>query len=351
MTGAPGRGLRFAGRAGAVVAAVGALLLMGSCGKKAPLRLPDQRPAEGAPAPRASIREGRLTLEFTVPSHRLFPEREDPWVLARILRRQSPATDFLEVGAILEGGGFAFGAPLTWSEAAQTAGTSAYRVEFRDGARRRRAVSEPVEVTWQTPPAPPAGLVAVGDDRAVALSWGAPPGATAGIRYRVYRRDVSGAAMELVTPLPLEGPQYTDVKVQVSHEYCYQVRTVLGAQAMEVASVPSAEVCAKTEDVTPPPPPGGLRLTATPGGFQLVWEAVAARDLLGYRVYRAIDNGPLELVTSQPVQGTAFREETRGVAPGARFRYVVTAVDASARRNESPFSAAVEAVALPADEP
>jgi hypothetical protein len=318
-----------------------------ACGKKAPLRLPDQRPAERAPTPRASVRDGRLTLEFTVPSHRVFPEREEPWVLARILRRQPPATEFTEVGTILESRGFPFDAPLAWNEDAPAAGARAYRVEFRDGARRRRALSEPVEVVWQAPPEAPPGLVAVGDDRAVALSWGAAAGATDAIRYRVYRREAPRGTAEILTPDPLREPRHTDARVQASREYCYQVRALLGAGALEVEGPASAEICVRTDDITPPPPPAALRVTATPGGFQVAWEDVTAPDLLGYRVYRAIDDGPLELITQTPVEGNAYREETGAVAPGTRYRYVVTAIDASASRNESPFSAPAEALALP----
>jgi fibronectin type 3 domain-containing protein len=90
-----------------------------------------------------------------------------------------------------------------------------------------------------------------------------------------------------------------------------------------------------------------VRVTATPGGFQLSWEDVPAEDLLGYRVYRSVGDGPLEPITPKPVQGNAYREETREAPAGTRYRYVVTAVDNSSRRNESPFSPAAEAFAIP----
>jgi predicted small lipoprotein YifL len=345
VTGARGRGRR---RAAHVVAAVAAALAvtLPACGKKAPPRLPDQRAAEKAATPRASVREGRLTLEFAVPAHRIFPEREDPWVLARILRQDPPAKDFVEVGAILEGDGFAFEAPLTWSEAARTAGSSAYRVEFRDGARRRRALSDPVTISWLEAPAAPGGLVAAGDDRGVALTWTAPAG-SAGARYRVYRREAPDGPVENLTPEPLAVPGHADSRIRPSREYCYQVRAVLGEAASAVEGPPSAETCVRTEDATPPPPPEAVQVTATPGGFQVSWRDVSAPDLLGYRVYRAIEDGPLELLTPAPIGGNAYREETPDARAGARYRYVVTAVDAAKRANESPFSPAAEAAAIP----
>lgn len=347
MTGRPAGRLRRVAGACATVAAL-ALALCAGCGKKAPLRLPDQRPAERAGAPRLSVREGQVTLEFSVPAHRVFPERQDPWVLARILRRDIPARDFVEVGTILERNGFAFEAPLSWSEAARSAGSSAYRVEFRDAARQRRALSDPVEIAWQQPPAAPAGVTASGDDHAVVLAWVPPSGPAAGARYRVYRREAPDGQVESLTPVPLEEPRHTDSRVKPAREYCYRVRAVLGPPAGEVEGPSSAEVCARTDDVTPPPPPAALHVTAGPGSFQLTWDEVAVPDLLGYRIYRSIDDGPLELLTPMPVRGNAWREETPGARAGARYRYVVTAVDTAARANESPFSPAAEGPAVPA---
>ena len=345
MTGASGRGPRRAALAGA--AAIFAIVLAGApaCGKKGPLRLPDQRPPEHADTPRAAVSGGRLTLSFKVPAHRVFPEREEPWVLARILRREASGKEFVEVGTILEGRGFGFGEPLAWSEEAQTAGTSAYRVEFRDGARRRRALSNPVEVIWQVPPDAPTALTATGDDKGVELTWKGPAGATGAIRYRIYRRQTGGGEAENLTPDPVPAERHTDTRVVASRVYCYVVRAVLGAPAVEGPAGP--EVCVRTEDATPPPAPARVRVIATPGGFQLTWEEVPAEDLLGYRVYRGVGDGPLALITPNPVQGNAFREETREAPAGTRYRYVVTAVDNSSRRNESPFSPPAEASAIP----
>ena len=344
MSGARGRCLRRA--ALVCAAATVALTLPAACGKKGPLRLPDQREAEKAATPRASVREGQLTLEFKVPAHRVFPEREDPWVLARILRRVPPREEFVEVGVILEREGFTFGAPLSWTEAAPTAGASAYRIEFRDGARRRRALSEPVEVVWQQPPAAPGDLAASGDDRAVALTWGAPAAAPGDVRYRIFRRESPGGAPEVLTADPIAALMHTDSRIQPSREYCYQVRAVRGGPGVAVEGPASAEVCVRTEDATPPPPPAKPRVSAMPGGFQLTWDEVAAPDLLGYRIYRAVGDGPLELLTQVPVRGNAYREEAPSAPAGTRYRYVVTAVDNSPRMNESPFSPAAEALAL-----
>src|SRR5512137_622672 len=79
------------GRGALFVAGVALALSLPGCGKKAPLRLTDDRNAGRAPAPHARVREGRVMLDFRVPAHRMFPEREEPWVLVRILRQAGPS--------------------------------------------------------------------------------------------------------------------------------------------------------------------------------------------------------------------------------------------------------------------
>lgn len=237
-----------------VVGALCAALALASagCGKKAPLRLPDSRPAEAAPSLRARVREGRVTLDFAVPSRRLFPEREEPWVLARILRQRGPGGARTEAGAILEANGFAFDAPLSWTDEPQPPGGAwTYQVEFRDAARRRRAQTGALAVAWESVPEAPTGLTAAGAERAVALSWDVPsPGA---VRYRVYRRSASGPEELPASADPIAGGGFTDTRVEAGRAYCYRVRAVVDAQGVEVEGAASPEACVQT--VGPPAPP------------------------------------------------------------------------------------------------
>jgi predicted small lipoprotein YifL len=235
--------------------ALAAALAPSGCGKKAPLRLPDSRPAEQAPALRARVREGRVTLDFAVPSRRVFPEREPAWVLARILRRAGAGADAerTEAGAILEPKGFAFDAPLSWTDAFRPPGPAVvYQVEFRDADRRRRAVTGEVPVGWDAVPPAPAGLVAEGSARAVALSW-APP-QRGGARFRVYRRAAGESEEASASPDPVSGAGFTDTRVSPGRAYCYRVRAVLDVQGIEVEGPAGAEACAETAGPPAPPP-------------------------------------------------------------------------------------------------
>ena len=245
-------------QAGVLAAGVVLALLVPSCGKKAPLRLTEDRPALEAAVPRARVREGRVTLDFAVPRHRLFPEREEPWVLARILRQSGGTAESpVEVGAILESGGFAFGAPQSWTDREQPSGGSfVYRVEFRDAVRRRRALSGPVSVSWNRTPGTPQGLLAVGGMRSVALTWSMPETEEAGARFAVYRREPPERTLGPVSPEPVTESRYVDSRVETGREYCYAIRAVLTVQDIMVEGPAGTEACARTTSEPPPVRPG-----------------------------------------------------------------------------------------------
>lgn len=240
------------------LASVGAALLFlaWGCGKKAPLRLPEQLTAESTRTPGARVREGRVRLDFRVPRHRVFPEREDPWVLARVLRRPGASQEFIEAGTIHNAAGFAFDEKLSWTDSAFPPGsTLVYRVEFRDAARQRRALSGPLTVTWDVVPAAPVALSAAGDDNAVRLSWGAPPAAGDAVRYRVYRRVGEQAEAEPLGTEAAAPESLVDTRVETGQDYCYSVRAVLGGEALEVEGPASEEICVRTERSAEPPAP------------------------------------------------------------------------------------------------
>jgi predicted small lipoprotein YifL len=243
-------------KAAFLVAGIGLALSLPACGKKAPLRLADDRAAERAPTLRARMREGRVTLDFRVPAHRFFPEREDPWVLARILRQATPASEAVEAGAILKSGGFAFDSPLSWSDQVLPPNSAfVYRVEFRDAVRRRRALSEPLAVAWDQLPDAPSSLTAASHLRSIVLTWTAPSGAGAGVGYRIYRRETAQDAFDLISPDPVADRSFVDSRIESGRDYCYVVRAVLNAKALEVESPASPESCSRAAAEEPPQAP------------------------------------------------------------------------------------------------
>ena len=229
-----------------MAAGIGLALSFPACGKKAPLRLPDDRAAEKAPALRARVRENRVTLDFRVPAHRFFPEREDPWVLARILRQATPSSEVVEAGAILKADGFAFDSPLSWSDQMMPPQSScSYRVEFRDAVRRRRALSEPLAVSWDQSPDAPSNLTAIGHLRSIVLTWTVSAGAGSGVTYRVYRRELSQALFGQSLPDLVTDNNFVDSRIESGRDYCYVVRAVLNTMGLEIEGPASPESCSR----------------------------------------------------------------------------------------------------------
>ena len=247
--------LRTSARGAFLLAGIGLALSSPACGKKAPLRLSEDRIAEHAPALHARIRDGRVTLDFRVPAHRSFPEREEPWVLARILRQTAPSSEVVEAGAILKEGGFAFNSPLTWSDQELPPKKSfIYRVEFRDAVRRRRAVSEPLSVSWDQVPDAPQNLTTVGHLRSIVLNWAGASGADAATTYRIYRREMSQSLFAPAAPEPVTAGRFTDSRIESGRDYCYVVRAVLNAKNMEIEGPASPESCTRSAPEELPTP-------------------------------------------------------------------------------------------------
>jgi hypothetical protein len=144
---------------------------------------------------------------------------------------------------------------------------------------------------------------------------------------------------------------------QTYHYTAQRIRTVVlpgntpAGHTLELRSTVSSPVTLLLRDTFPPAPPTGL--AAIPSGLisggrsiDLSWEPNTDSDLAGYSVYRqqvsstGAPAGPFTRLTSTPVIGPSFRDQT--AAPGQRYAYRVTAVDSSG--NESAPSADVQEI-------
>ncbi|MGB9606041.1 MAG: fibronectin type III domain-containing protein [Bryobacteraceae bacterium] len=188
------------------------------------------------------------------------------------------------------------------------------------------------------PPLPrPSGLRAESCPEGVRLSWesGVAP---AGARFRVFRR---GEAQKQPEPVgETAAPPYVDATAAFGQNWEYAVQAFVKTGQTEALSEISDTVRIKPEDRFPPAPPGGLQATPGLGTIELMWDRNQEPDLHGYRVWRALGDGPLSPL-SEIIEVPGYSD--RSIESGKKYRYAVSAVDT--RGNESAPSSPVEVTA------
>jgi hypothetical protein len=210
------------------------------------------------------------------------------------------------------------------------------------------ATSQPSNVATIVPvevAVPPAAVQAEAKPEGIVLRWSAPTRAISGnekppvLGYNIYRTGSGEDVEDLATPLntgPVSATTYTDVPAHGA--YTYRVTAVSAAGPPRIESDRSEPATATYKDLLPPPTPAGLTALVETKAVRLVWDAVSASDLAGYRVYRREGAGhpPKEaseriLFTPQLLTVTNWRDTLPD--PGIQYFYEVTAVDQSG--NES----------------
>jgi hypothetical protein len=161
-----------------------------------------------------------------------------------------------------------------------------------------------------------------------------PPAVT----YRLFRRDESGTYAAPLNTLPLAATSHEDAAAPTETTSCYVVRAVVSIEPL-VESGDSNEVCVRLEDVVAPATPGGVAAFVRDGNVEVVWDAVSATDLAGYRVKRANAGAPPVVLKEVDPATTSFIDAT--AAPGVVYQYTVTAHDKAG--NESPPSPPAQA--------
>jgi hypothetical protein len=200
-------------------------------------------------------------------------------------------------------------------------------------------------VALAPPPPAPSDLAVTYTETVLTLAW--TPGAETGA-FNVYEVPPpppapEGAKIPMppaaagqlpvpVNPKPLPDPLFVDSRVAFGTTRCYVVRavSVLGAQAIESEASPVR--CVTPMDAFPPAAPVSLTAIGGAGAISLIWEANRETDLGGYLVMRAaLPGGDFVPVTPAPIAQTTFNDST--VARGARYAYVVLAVDTAGNRS------------------
>lgn len=195
--------------------------------------------------------------------------------------------------------------------------------------------SNPVTVFWDYPPPAPRTLRVESGDKRVDLQWDSVFNATG---YNVYRRGEDD-------PFPLQPlnrevltiTQFTDLSVENEKRYIYAVRATKRVVKTDIEGRGLSSSPVMPTDLIPPAAPVGLVAVPLRQGVELNWRRNQESDLLGYYVYRRkVGERDFSRLNPTPLTREIYLDSK--VQIGEEYEYVVTAVDNSVRRNESPFS-------------
>ena len=147
-----------------------------------------------------------------------------------------------------------------------------------------------------------------------------------------------------LTPLPVAVTEHVIKGVTFGVERCFVVRPVEKIAGAVVMGAASPTSCVTPMDTFPPAAPRSLAAIAGEGLISLIWEPNSESDLAGYLVLRGDAPGDtLRAITPEPVAATTYRDTT--ARAGARYVYVVVAVDRASPQNVSAQSNRVEETA------
>jgi hypothetical protein len=193
--------------------------------------------------------------------------------------------------------------------------------------------SNPVTLTIVTPLEQPSALRAEPVPHGVHLTWHG-----AGNDFGIFRRAPEEQTLSLIAHS--DKPEYTDNTTQYGKTYAYTVQAFAKAGQGQAESEKSNPVEITPADIFPPAPPSGLTAVPSTSSIELAWERSTDPDLAGYRLYRALGNGPLVRL-AETAESPSYSD--RQIQSGKVYRYAVSAF----KRNglESKMSATVEATA------
>lgn len=213
-----------------------------------------------------------------------------------------------------------------------------YVVTTSDTRGHVSAPSARTSVTFIAAPEAPGAVRAEPGDAQVRLAWQPPArlvdgtAITGALVYEISRAPDATAAPTAVGRTAPGETSFVDRGMANDVTYHYTVRAIRTEGAATGASAASAPVTATPAKSTPPAPASDLAAIASRGEVRLSWKPSPAPDVAAYLIYRAATSGPLTRVGSVRPPATTFVD--RDVPPG-RYRYAVTAQDASTRANES----------------
>ncbi len=333
-----------------ILACLVLILAAGSaCGRKTNPLIPDSPRPEAVRNVKAVTRDAEAFLSWPLPARNIEGKNLDPSAIKQMRvyraefgrdRKRARYKQYAVISMASPAPAAVRNNTVYWSDSNlkydQTYGYRIRAVSERGGVSMP---SDEVLVRPFMPLAVPQGLVALGLDSTVMLTWepvqarldGNPAGSV--VAYNVYRSSEKGAYDEApLNTAPLTTTSYKDTGVANGQTYYYVVRSVDTLTPPWNESPDSAASAATPKDLTPPGQPAGLTVVAGADRVFLTWNENRESDLAGYYVYRSAKNDKgFERLTDKLLARTTFSDES--VKNGITYYYIVTAVDKSG--NES----------------
>ena len=194
---------------------------------------------------------------------------------------------------------------------------------------------------------PPTGVTAEAKAEGVTVSWSEPKqsignqGAPVISGYNIFRSAPGEELGELATPIntaPIKGTMYTDTPAYGEHAYRVSAVATTGPPLLQ--SDPSEAARVTYRDLVPPPTPAKITALVEPNAVRLIWDAVNASDLAGYRLYRGEavgfgatlqDLGSYDML-NRTVTETTFVDTKMNL--GISYRYGVTSIDKNGNQSK-----------------
>jgi len=186
-------------------------------------------------------------------------------------------------------------------------------------------------------PAAPTGLTAVGGTGQVTLSWTSVSNATS---YNVYYATTSGVTTASGTKITSVTNPFVQTGLTAGTTYFYVVTAVNATGESAASGQASAATAATPPLPTVPAAPAGVIATGGTNQVTLSWGAVSSAT--SYNVYYATTSGVTKANGTQITNATTPAVQT-GLAAGATYYYIVTAVNSA---GESAASVQVSATTL-----
>jgi fibronectin type 3 domain-containing protein len=153
------------------------------------------------------------------------------------------------------------------------------------------------------------------------------------IGYNVYRASTDDETARLLNQTPLTQNEFKDANFEFEKNYKYFVRTVsLGTEAEPIESQESNILEVAPKDIFPPSPPSGITLAASPTTISIFFVSNPEIDVVGYKIYRSIDNVAWQVLTDKLLQTNTFQDTK--VESGKTYYYYLIAVDKYGNESE-----------------